>query len=427
MSEPVLPIQHGPSPIPPEPGAIVSNGDGVRWEMRNRLASGSDNVVRPLQEERRGKCILSLFGTRPEAIKLAPVLRHLETLGRAFRTVNVNSGQHADLLRPFLELFAVRIDYDLCIMKAGQSLNVACARILASLDDVLAKEKPDLILVQGDTTTALAGALAGFHHGVPVAHVEAGLRSGNPLSPFPEEMNRRLISRLARFHFAATPGNRAALLDDGVDPATVFVTGNTVVDSLLTILERPLSSIVRDVLDRTSGLKRIVLTTHRRESFGGAMEGNLIVLRQFIERHPDVALLFPVHPNPKVRQLAAVQLGAHPRIHLLDPQPYHEFIGLLQHAWLIVSDSGGIQEEAPTLGKPLLILRENTERPEAVACGVARLVGGDPNRLHQLLEELYIDESWMAAVGQVQNPFGCGDSGKRIVEILGRALGAVVA
>lgn len=366
--------------------------------------------------------VLSVFGTRPEAIKLAPVLHQLEAAHPTFQTVNVNSGQHADLLRPFLELFDLRIDYDLRVMRPGQALNEVCARLLAALEEVLTKEQPDLILVQGDTTTALAGALAGFHKGIPVAHVEAGLRSGNPLSPFPEEMNRRLISRVARFHFAATPGNRDALLADGVDPARVFVTGNTVVDSLKAILDRPLSPAVQDLLKATDGLKRIVLTTHRRESFDGAMAANLEVLRQFIDRHDDTALLFPVHPNPRVRQLAARHLGEHPRIFLLEPQPYPDFIGLLQNAWLIVSDSGGVQEEAPTLGKPLLVLRENTERPEAVACGVARLVGGDPARLEELLHELYTDDAWLAAVRRVNNPFGRGDSGRRIVEILSHAL-----
>ena len=364
------------------------------------------------------KKILTIFGTRPEVIKLAPVIKELEAQQDAFRTVNVTSAQHTDLLYPFVRLFGIRVDHDLHVMEPNQTPNQVCARVLARLDLLLDEERPDLILVQGDTTTAMAGALAGFHRRIPIGHVEAGLRSGNAYSPYPEEMNRRLISRLATYHFAATRRNQATLVSEGVPEDTVFVTGNPVVDSLHAILERAaLSPVVETLLEATSGLKRIVLTTHRRESFGEVMSGNLGVLRSFVARRPDVALLFPVHPNPDVVGPAKAILSGHPRIHLIPPLGYEDFIVLLSHAWLLVSDSGGVQEEAPTLGKPVLILRENTERPEAIEAGVARLVGGVPTRLAAMLDEAHQDGAWIAQVAARDNPFGHGDSGRRIVDV----------
>src|SRR5438445_6743231 len=371
----------------------------------------------------REKKVLTVFGTRPEVIKLAPVIEQLEVQRDVFRTVNVTSAQHTDLLYPFVRMFGIRVDHDLHIMEPNQTPNQVCARVLARLDLILDEERPDLILVQGDTTTAMAGALAGFHRRIPIGHVEAGLRSGNAYSPYPEEMNRRLITRLATYHFAATRRNRATLLSEGVPEDTGFVTGNPVVDSLHTILERAgVSPVVESLLEATSGLRRIVLTTHRRESFGEVMAANLSVLRSFVARRTDVALLFPVHPNPAVAGPATAILSGRARIHLIPPLGYADFIVLLSHAWLLVSDSGGVQEEAPTLGKPVLVLRENTERPEAIEAGVARLVGGQPARLGLMLEEAYEDGSWIHHVGKGGNPFGQGDAGKRIAHIIVRLL-----
>jgi len=363
--------------------------------------------------------VLTVFGTRPEVIKLAPIIEQLEARPTTFRAVNVTSAQHHDLLYPFIRLFGLQVHHDLHVMAPNQTPNQICSRVLASLEPVLAEQKPHLLLVQGDTTTALAATLAGFYRRIPVGHVEAGLRSGNPLSPYPEEMNRRLISRLASYHFAATPRNLATLLSEGVAPESIFITGNPVVDSLHAILGRtPVTPTIDALLAATTGLKRIVLTTHRRESFGEVLAQNLRVLRAFIARHKDVALLFPVHPNPAVVGPATLILSGHPRIHLIRPLRYDEFIHLLTHSWLIVSDSGGVQEEAPTLGKPLLILRENTERPEALDAGVARLVGGSADRLAIMLDEAYQDVSWARHVETRDNPFGRGDSGKRIVDII---------
>jgi UDP-N-acetylglucosamine 2-epimerase (non-hydrolysing) len=366
--------------------------------------------------------VLTLFGTRPEVIKLAPVIRALEEDG-AFAAFNVASGQHTDLLYPFAERFGVGIHADLRVMEPGQTPSGVCSRVLTLLDPILVEERPEAVLVQGDTTTALAGALAAFHRKIPVGHVEAGLRSGDPLSPFPEEMNRRLITRLATFHFAATEDNRETLLREGVEEEGIFVTGNPVVDALHGVLAS--SSAGPDVaalLDRTEGMRRIVLTTHRRESFGETMSGNLRVLRRFVEEHPDVALLFPVHPNPVVRETTRSILSGHPRIHLIAPLGYEDFVLLLSSAWLLVSDSGGVQEEAPTLGKPLLVLRENTERPEALRSGVARLVGGEPERLAAMLDEAARPGSWAEQVSGTANPFGAGDSGRRIARILAASL-----
>ena len=371
--------------------------------------------------------VLTLFGTRPEVIKLAPVVRRLEEFPSAFETINVASSQHTSLLHPFVESFGIRIDHDLQVMRPDQSPHEVCARVLTAMESLLAQLRPDLILVQGDTTTTLAGALAGFYSRIPVGHVEAGLRTGNPMSPFPEEMNRRLVSRVATYHFAATEHNRRTLLGEGVPDESIFVTGNPVVDALHQILARPRTRrSVDDVLQTTEGSRRIVLTTHRRESLGQTMRDNLAVLQGFVEPRPDVALIFPVHPNPSVTDSARQVLTAHPRIHLIDPLGYEDFIHLLSRAWLIVSDSGGVQEEAPTLGKPVLILRENTERPEALEAGVARLVGGDPHRLAVMLEELDADPSWIESVRAIDNPFGRGDSAKRIVSAIAEVLGITV-
>ena len=362
--------------------------------------------------------ILVLFGTRPEAIKLAPVISELKKR-QGIETCVVSSSQHTDLLKPFLSLFEIKIDHDLKVMSKDQTPNLVCSKVLGKLDKILSQEKPDLILVQGDTTTAFAGAFAGFNRNIAVGHVEAGLRSGNPLSPFPEEMNRRLITQVATLHFAATDRNRKNLLADGVKMNQVFVTGNTVVDALISISKTTTPSpAITSLIDSTKDLKRILLTTHRRESFGETMGGNLEVIRNFVEKRKNTCLIFPVHPNPNVRSITNEILGEHERIFLLEPLDYIDFVALMKMAWLIVSDSGGIQEEAPTVGTPLLILRENTERPEAVESKVAKLVGGKPQVLKEMLEQNYAVETWINAVRKTENPFGQGDSAKQIVKII---------
>ncbi|CAN5266623.1 UDP-N-acetylglucosamine 2-epimerase (non-hydrolyzing) [soil metagenome] len=382
-----------------------------------------NNNIKPHQIVDWRKKILVLFGTRPEAIKLAPVIHELRK--KFFQTIVVSSSQHKELLKPVLKMLQINTDFDLRVMKKNQTPNEVCSRILAKLDKILEAEQPDLIIVQGDTTTTLAGALAGFNRQIPVGHVEAGLRSGNLYSPFPEEMNRRLVSQIAYFHFAATERNRRNLLAEEIQTDKIFVTGNTVVDALYFMLKNLTTGKKMDeLIEKTEGKKRILLTTHRRESFGEAMSGNLKVLREFVEKRKDVCLIFPVHPNPNVKKISEEILAGRERIYLLEPLNYTDFIGLMKETWLIVSDSGGVQEEAPSLGKPLLVLRENTERPEAIRSGVAKLVGGNPQILKKMLEENYSVQTWIKSVKEVSNPFGDGRSAKRIVKIIEDKLGA---
>ena len=386
-----------------------------------------DAVTKPTATQPDGSAqdrtkVLVLFGTRPEAIKLAPVIHELKR--RSFETVVVSSSQHKQLLKPFLASLAIEVDRDLAVMRRNQSPNAVCSRVLAKLENILDIEQPDLILVQGDTTTTLAGALAGFNRRIPVGHIEAGLRSGNLMSPFPEEMNRRLVSQIASFHFAATEDNRRNLLAEGVEDEKIFVTGNPVVDSLQDMLTNlKIDSTITRLIKSTEGKKRILLTTHRRESFGKAMTTNLKVIREFVDKHGDICLFFPVHPNPNVKNIAKEILGGHDRIHLLAPLDYSNFLALMRSAWLIVSDSGGVQEEAPSLGKPLLILRENTERPEAISSGVAKLVGSN-GALGKLLKENYADDTWIRSVTKVRNPFGDGTSATSIVKVIEEKLSA---
>ena len=367
--------------------------------------------------------VLCVFGTRPEVIKLAPIIRELRRRKHEFSTVTVASGQHTDLLSPLLRLFRIRPHFSLDVMQNAQTPNDVCSRVLAKFNPIVQAERPDLIIVEGDTTTALAAALTGFHNKIPVGHVEAGLRSGDAYSPFPEEMNRRLVSQVTTYHFAATAGNRKALLSEGVSDESIFVTGNPVVDSLHYILEQSKPSVkIERLLKRVGDRKLIVLTTHRRESFGGTMKRNLQDIRRFVDEHEDVALVFAVHPNPNVKDAARAELDNHPRILLIQPLDYADFVQLLRRAWLLLSDSGGIQEEAPSLGKPLFVLRNNTERPEAVESGVAFLIGDTPGRLSAMLQKAYADRDWIQGIKNIQNPFGDGNSGKRIVEIVGRQL-----
>jgi UDP-N-acetylglucosamine 2-epimerase (non-hydrolysing) len=389
---------------------LVTNPNNQKIDVVPLLKSVNDSP---------SKKVLTLFGTRPEIIKLAPVISELESRSNEFQTINVSSDQHTNLLQPFVKLFDVRVDYNLNVMHENQTPNEIFARVLMAMNELLKETKPDVVLVQGDTTTALAGAMSAFYLKIPVGHIEAGLRSGNTMSPFPEEMNRRLITQVASFHFAGTEGNRTTLLSEGIGDEKIFVTGNPVVDSLQWVLERACpSERIENLILQTKGLKRIILTTHRRESFGEKMSGNLVALRNFVEEHEDVALLFPVHLNPHVVETAYAYLDNHPRIRLIEPLGYQDFVSLLSNAWLIVSDSGGVQEEAPTLGKPLLILRENTERPEAIAAGIAKLVGGNPETLKQMLDEVYSSDEWARHVKQTPNPFGDGKAAKRIADTL---------
>ena len=302
----------------------------------------------------RRNSILTVFGTRPEIIKLAPLMLALERHHRSVRTINVCSGQHEELLYPFVDFFDVRMDYDLRLKADGQGRTELLERIVLGLSEIIAAEKPNLLVVQGDTTTALAGAIAGSQCGVPVAHVEAGLRSGNLRSPYPEEAYRIAITRMASIHFAATERNKQTLRREGVSDKAIFVTGNPIVDTLQMVLrERALSTDSNAELQKVIGDRKcIILTTHRRESFGPVLSDNLRVIRAFVERHEEVVVVFPVHPNPNVQTPAHEILGGHPRIFLIQPLAYFDFVQLVSKSWLVVSDSGGIQEEVPVLASP---------------------------------------------------------------------------
>lgn len=359
-----------------------------------------------------------IFGTRPECIKLAPIIRAVDE-HPGMESIVISSSQHTDLLAPFLENFGVRVDHDLQVMRPGQSPNEVLSKVLLALEPLLSKEQPDLVLVQGDTTTALAGALTAFHADTPVGHVEAGLRTHDVRAPFPEEMNRRLISRLATYHFAATKENIENLLREGIPSTAIWHTGNPVVDALQWILknQRP-SEFVTELIKAHAGKRFIVLTTHRRESFGKTMIENLRALARFVNAAGDCVVIFPVHPNPNVRKATREALLGAVGFEIIDPLNYADFIHLLSASWLIVSDSGGVQEEAPSLGKRLIVLRRNTERPEVVQAGIAKLIGDDPKLLVETLKSADSDIKWISAASTKQELYGSGDAAQRIVDVI---------
>lgn len=362
--------------------------------------------------------IVAVYGTRPETIKMAPVIRELRARPAQFRCTVVSTGQHRDMCRPYEELFGIRPDIDLSIMVAGQTLDHIVGRIAETFSPVLAAQKPDAVLVQGDTSSAFAAALVAFHAKIAVGHVEAGLRTGNRHNPFPEEMNRRLIGALADLHFAPTSASSENLLREGVDPARIVVTGNTVIDALKYLLAS--TPAPRDpVLESMDPSRRVVaVTTHRRESFGEPLLNTLRALRTIATRFPDVEIVLPVHYNPNVREHVYRELGSMERVRLIEPMPYERFIRLVNRSTLVLTDSGGVQEEAPALGKPVLVLRETTERPEGVTAGVAKLVGTDPAAIVDAASELLGNPDAYAAMTRGGSPYGDGHAAARIAERL---------
>jgi len=371
-----------------------------------------------------------LFGTRPEAIKLAPVVH---ALGRSsiLQPCVCVTGQHREMLDQMLAVFDVRPDHDLAVMQPDQTLFTLTARLLGALEPVLAREQPAALLVQGDTTTAFATALAGYYVRIPTGHVEAGLRTDDPYNPFPEEMNRRLTTHLARWHFAPTQRAAANLAREGVPADRVVRTGNTIVDALHEILARldRHGELPVSVLPPTlaAGRRLIVVTGHRRESFGDGMRNICAALRTIAERNDDVVVLYPVHLNPNVQRPVRELLGDHPRVILTEPLDYLPFVDLLRRAHLILTDSGGIQEEAPTLGVPVLVMRATTERPEGVEAGVARLVGTRSDAISEAAQELLDDPSAYQRMVAAANPYGDGHAAEKIVGYLEQALAAAPA
>ncbi|NLW08597.1 MAG: UDP-N-acetylglucosamine 2-epimerase (non-hydrolyzing), partial [Firmicutes bacterium] len=353
-----------------------------------------------------------------EAIKMAPVIKELQKAGDCFSLRVVVTAQHREMLDQVLDLFGIRADYDLNIMQPGQSLPDLACRILSRLTPVFARERPDLVMVHGDTATTFLGALAAFYLQIPVAHVEAGLRTYRPYSPFPEEMNRRLTGALAAYHFAPTRTAAENLLAERVPPAAVMVTGNTVIDALLAVAARPDLKIPRAVADIPAGEKVILVTTHRRENLGEPLRRIYSALRLLLADFPGLWVVFPVHRNPLVRKAAKEILGDLSRVRLLPPLEYGSFVALMRRADLVLTDSGGIQEEAPALGKPVLVLRDTTERPEAVRAGTVRLVGLDEEKIRAEVRRLLLDEAAYREMAQAVNPYGDGRAAERICAFL---------
>jgi len=366
---------------------------------------------------------LCVFGTRPEAIKMAPLALALQADPRFDAQVCV-TGQHREMLYQVLDLFELVPDVDLDIMQAGQDLTDVTTSILQGMKEVLADQRPDVVLVHGDTATTFAATLASYYQQIPVAHIEAGLRTGNLYSPWPEEANRKLTGALAAWHYAPTDSSRNNLLKEGVDPERVQVTGNTVVDALLDVVEKlettsALQSGFSDQFAFLDDTKRMILVTgHRRESFGSGFERICKALRSTASNHPEVQIIYPVHLNPKVQEPVNRLLADIDNVHLIEPLDYLPFVYLMNRAYLILTDSGGIQEEAPSLGKPVLVMRDTTERPEAVEAGTVKLVGTDTDIIARELDTLLSDDGAYRFMSRAHNPYGDGQACSRILDHL---------
>ncbi len=372
------------------------------------------------------KKILIVFGTRPEAIKMCPLVKEFQNNPSEFQTVVCVTGQHREMLDQVLGIFDVRPDYDLNIMKQGQDLYDVTAKVLTGMRGVLDEVGPDVVLVHGDTTTSMAAALASFYRQIPVGHVEAGLRTRNIYSPWPEEMNRQITGRIATYNFAPTPLSRQNLLEEGVDPEKITVTGNTVIDALHwvvgNVMEKgyaPRDPSAASLLQ--SGRQGMVLITgHRRENFGGGFRNICLAIKELAGRYPHVDFVYPMHLNPNVRQPIREIFGEAPagNLHFMEPLDYLDFVFLMRESTLVLTDSGGIQEEAPGLGKPVLVMRDTTERPEAVEAGTVKLVGTDRDKIVREVSTLLDDHDAYTAMSQAVNPYGDGMACRRIVDKL---------
>lgn len=395
--------------------------DAYMWTEDKKLSPNTE--MSP--EFRARKHLLFLVGTRPEAIKLAPLIKRAEADPAHWIVTVCFSGQHDELAQQVFELFRIEPQFRLKVMRAAQPLSELSSRLLEAFSPVLADVHPDAVIVQGDTTTAFVGALTAFYERIPVAHVEAGLRTNNPYAPFPEEINRRLIAQIATWHFAPTVRAMKNLLAENIPSEKIFVVGNTVIDAVREILRRAPETNTAEVLappDRPF----VLVTHHRRESFGLPVERVFWAIEQLAQRHPEIDFLFPVHPNPNVRERAVEILGKKPNILLQPPLPYHLFVHLMAHALFLITDSGGIQEEATALGKHVLVTREITERPETVEAGLAILVGTDQQKLMIAAEQLLSSKSRLQApISSEVTPFGDGRASERILEKLVAQLGAV--
>ena len=371
-------------------------------------------MIRPL--------VMTVYGTRPEAIKVAPIVRALEADDR-FDSVTVVTGQHREMLDQVNQVFGIVPDYDLDVMSHGQTLTQIFVRVMERLDPILAERRPDAVVVQGDTSTSTAAALAAFYRRIPVVHLEAGLRSGDIMSPFPEEANRKITSQIASLHLAPTLRNLANLVAEGVQHEDIVVTGNTVIDALHLAVERG-TAFTDPVVVRVaaSGRRIVLVTAHRRENWGDAMQGVGRALVRLADKFDDVDFVLPAHRNPLVREVVLPQVEDLDNVIVTEPLPYGEMAHLMSLSALVLTDSGGLQEEAPSLGIPVLVMRENTERPEAVEAGTVRLVGTDEDRVVAEVARLLIDDSEYRAMAQAVNPYGDGKAAPRVLDAVGRKL-----
>lgn len=367
--------------------------------------------------------VMPIYGTRPEAIKMAPIVKALND-SEHFQCIVTVTGQHREMLDQVNELFGITPDHDLNIIQPRQTLNGVMTRTIDGLDKLFETEKPDAVIVQGDTTTSTAGAIAAFYRGIPVVHAEAGLRSFDIFSPFPEEANRKMTSQIASLHLAPTATSRANLEREAIDPKTIAVTGNTVIDALLNVVEKkvPYSEPVLEEIE-ASGKKIVLITTHRRENQGEAMRGVGRALARLADENPDVIFVLPAHKNPVVREAVLPFLEGKSNVTVTEPLAYGEFTRLLAAANVILTDSGGVQEEAPSLGKPVLVMRENTERPEALDAGTVKLIGTDEERIFSEVSSLLHDDAAYEAMANAVNPYGDGQAAARTVAAIAELLG----
>ncbi|MGH7508761.1 MAG: non-hydrolyzing UDP-N-acetylglucosamine 2-epimerase [Gemmatimonadales bacterium] len=367
--------------------------------------------------------VLSVFGTRPEAVKMAPVVRALEQASDRFESIICVSAQHRAMLDQVLEVFGIEADYDLDLMTAGQSPADIAGKVLERLPALLREIRPEVLLVQGDTMTTFAASFAAYLERIPSGHVEAGLRTGDAYQPFPEEMNRVLTSRLASIHFAPTARARAALLKEGVPPGDVHLTGNTVIDALLQTVRPDYTFRSPQLASLDPGRRLVLITTHRRESFGAPLRSTCAAIRELAGRHPDLQFVLPVHPNPEVKDPVERLLCDVPGMYLIEPVDYVEFVHLMNRAYLVLTDSGGVQEEAPALGKPVLVLREVTERPEGVEAGTAVIVGTDREKIVSVASDLLTSRAAYERMANSVNPYGDGRASGRIAAALAERFG----
>lgn len=359
--------------------------------------------------------VMTVFGTRPEAIKMAPLVKALQQNTEQIDTVVTVTAQHREMLDQVLETFKIVPDYDLNIMKERQTLLDVATRGLEGLDQIMKEAKPDVVLVHGDTATTFVASLAAFYNQVAIGHVEAGLRTWNKYSPYPEEMNRQLTGVLADIHFAPTEQAKENLLKENKEPNSIIVTGNTAIDALATTVA---DDYTHPVLEAIGDNRMVLLTAHRRENLGEPMENMFRAIYRILEEHPDVQVVYPMHLNPAVRDTARAILGSHERVHLIEPLEVFDFHNFASHSYMILTDSGGIQEEAPSLGKPVLVLRDTTERPEGIEAGTLKLAGVEEETIYDLTKELLTDSALYNQMAQASNPYGDGHASERIVEAL---------